>query len=82
MMTDIVIGRNPIKAATMDLLGKRRWKDNTQNQNEDDISDSEKQVLDRNLKFERKRILEFKREIQDLKLVVKVKDYALKEGND
>ena len=81
-MTDIVIGKNPIKAATMELLGKRRMIDNPEKPKEVDNSDAEKQVLDQNLKFERKRIKKFKRKIQDLRLVIQVKDYALKEGND
>ena len=39
-MTDIVIGKNPIKAATMELLGKRRMIDNPEKPKEVDNSDA------------------------------------------
>ena len=45
-MTDIVIGKSPIKSATMNLLGKRRWRNSIDEQKEDDITESEMKVLD------------------------------------
>ena len=81
-MTDIAIGKNNIKAATMEILGKRRWKDNSKKPREDEDSDPEKQVLERHHKFERIRCKKLKRKIQDLNLVIQVKDYAIKEGQD
>ena len=78
-MTDIVVGNNEIKAVTMSILGKRRWKDNSDDPFDGEYSDAEKEVLNRKLKYQRLTMKDLNKEIRNLKLQIDVKDYEVKE---
>ena len=78
--TEIVVGKNYIKAAAMTLLGKRCWTQTSKNSHDGSHSDADSIALNRVLSIERNRTFEYKKEYKESKQKLLQKDLELEEA--
>jgi hypothetical protein len=78
--TDIAVGKNLIKAAAMNLLGKRCWVQPQKEQVNPSQIDAEDEAIKRTNRIERQRASGFKKKLREVEEEMEFKDQKLDEA--